>query len=203
MTQPFNRQRRQLLLDATTMLGATALLSISPWGRAVTAGIKAGDRKTGVVTVVVFDRQGRRQGPRQVRLVQLSEHQWRQRLTAAEFRILRGNGTEPAFSGRYVNPPKVTGFYRCRGCDNALFDAATQFHSGTGWPSFYQPIAASNVVEAIDTSYGMQRTEVHCARCGGHLGHKFHDGPAPTGLRYCIDSLALRFITTDKQPEPL
>jgi peptide-methionine (R)-S-oxide reductase len=122
--------------------------------------------------------------------IDFSEEQWRERLTPAQYEVLRRHGTEPAFTGDYWHV-KADGIYRCAGCGAELFDSATKFDSGTGWPSFYEPKVAENVELHRDTSHGMIRTEVRCRRCGGHLGHVFEDGPKPTGLRYCINSCAL------------
>ncbi len=124
--------------------------------------------------------------------LELSESEWRRRLTPAEFRVLREQGTEPAFRGRF-HDHHARGTYRCAGCGAPLFHSAQKFESGTGWPSFWRPIEEGRVAREADTSHGMERTEVHCARCGGHLGHVFDDGPPPTGLRYCINSVSLDF----------
>lgn len=121
-----------------------------------------------------------------------TEAEWREQLTPEEYHVAREAGTERPFSGRYVEE-KRSGTYRCVGCGLPLFDAATKFESGTGWPSFYQPIEPNRVAEHDDTSFGMRRTEVLCARCDSHLGHVFPDGPRPTGLRYCMNSLSLSF----------
>jgi len=124
------------------------------------------------------------------REVQLSEQEWRERLTPEQYEVMRQNGTEPAFTGRYWNV-KDDGIYRCAGCGAELFSSETKFESGTGWPSFYEPAVAENIELRSDDSHGMRRTEVVCRRCGGHLGHVFPDGPAPTGQRYCINSCAI------------
>lgn len=124
--------------------------------------------------------------------IELTESEWKQRLTDMQFYVLRKQGTEQAFTGDYWDN-KRSGNYLCAACQLPLFSSGTKFRSGTGWPSFYEPIKTENVEEEEDNAYGMERTEVHCARCGGHLGHIFPDGPEPTGLRYCINSVALQF----------
>ena len=118
--------------------------------------------------------------------------EWKAILTAEEFRVLREQGTERAHTGKLLKI-KMDGVYTCAGCALPLFSSETKFDSGTGWPSFYTPIQEGHIAEEVDNSYGMRRVEVHCARCGGHQGHVFPDGPEPTGLRYCINSVSLNF----------
>jgi len=121
-----------------------------------------------------------------------TDAEWKKLLTPAQYNILRQSGTEPAFSGDYEFHGK--GVYDCAACANPLFSADTEFDSGTGWPSFYQSVSKTSVLTQEDDSLLMQRQEVICARCGGHLGHVFNDGPKPTGLRYCMNSLAMKFV---------
>ena len=129
--------------------------------------------------------------------IEKTESEWRESLTPEQYHVLRQKGTEPAFSGMFYDQ-KTDGTYVCAGCKEKLFTSNTKYDSRSGWPSFWQPIEDANIGELIDVSHGMRRVEVHCAQCGGHLGHVFEDGPQPTGLRYCINSASLDFEPFEK-----
>jgi peptide-methionine (R)-S-oxide reductase len=131
--------------------------------------------------------------------LELSDEEWREKLTPAQYQVLRRSGTEPAWSGEHLHVD-AEGVFRCAGCGADLFSTDAKFESGSGWPSFDRAVAGGTIVEKADHSHFMVRTEITCTRCGGHLGHVFPDGPTDTGLRYCVNSLALAFEPTDGRP---
>lgn len=167
---------------------ASLMLSLSAFG------LHAAPKK---VKIAEFDDAGHAQGIVEVEKVTKSDKEWRAQLSADEFRVTREQGTEQAFTGK-LNKTYSEGVYRCICCGTALFDSSTKFDSGTGWPSFWAPIAKQNVKNLSDVAYGMVRVENQCARCDAHLGHVFEDGPRPTGLRYCMNSVSLRFVPRAK-----
>lgn len=144
------------------------------------------------VSVRVFDTSGELIGPLSMPPVTKSEEEWRAQLDEEQYRITRDSGTEPAFCGTLLDNQRE-GVYCCVCCDLPLFSSAHMFHSGSGWPSFFQPIAAENLIESVDASLGGVRTEITCTRCLAHLGHVFPDGPPPTGQRHCLNSESLSF----------
>lgn len=144
------------------------------------------------VRVKVFDENGRLVGPIEMDRVVKTDQEWRKQLTTEQYEVARRKGTERPFCGTLLDN-KREGVYTCICCDLPVFTSDSKFNSGTGWPSFFQPIAVENVVNAEDHSYGMRRAEILCARCDAHLGHVFDDGPRPTGLRYCVNSESLAF----------
>ena len=145
-----------------------------------------------MVRVKVFNRQGNLIGPIEMPRVEKTDAEWRAQLTPEQFQIARGKGTERPFCGTLLDN-KQSGIYTCICCRLPLFSSDSKFNSGTGWPSFFTPVAEENIAEETDVAYGMRRTEILCARCDCHLGHVFPDGPRPTGLRYCVNSESLDF----------
>jgi peptide-methionine (R)-S-oxide reductase len=183
-------QRRAFLVTAGAALAGVALWLYKKPLPADAQPLPGGAPKQ--VAIVEFTDAGERRDAVTVPMVRKTEVEWKAQLSPDSFEVARHAGTERAFSGELLNVHDQ-GVFRCICCDTALFSSATKFESGTGWPSFWAPIAKENIVESGDDSLGMRRTAVSCRRCDAHLGHVFDDGPRPTGLRYCMNSVAMRF----------
>jgi peptide-methionine (R)-S-oxide reductase len=183
--------RRRTFL--TTGLATLAGIGLWQWRNAHGPEVVSAASGPKEVTVVLFSDAGERQNKVTIAKVVKTDAEWRKQLDSNAYDITRRADTEIAFTGKYWNLHDK-GIYRCICCDNALFDSATKFESGTGWPSFWAPIAKENVHEISDMTLGMSRTAVSCTECDAHLGHVFDDGPRPTGLRYCMNSASLRFV---------
>jgi peptide-methionine (R)-S-oxide reductase len=185
--------RRGFILGSATLASYGLLVGVQRACFSAFATGRQEESNPGPETIIEFADDGTRIGAKSVAKVRRTNEEWKRLLTPGQYEVTRRGATEFAFRGDLYDQ-HAPGLYRCVCCANALFESATKFDSGTGWPSFWKPIASENVYERIDASYGVVRQEVKCTLCDAHLGHVFTDGPEPAGLRYCMNSAALRFL---------
>jgi peptide-methionine (R)-S-oxide reductase len=182
--------RRAFLVTSASACGIAALWSLQ---RPRPASAASGSTPQGMVTIVAFAANGKKTGKIIVAKIVRTDAEWKRQLSPISYEVTRQAGTEPPYTGSAWDLHD-SGLFYCVCCDTAIFNSDTKFESGTGWPSFLEPIARENVAETTDRSLGMERTAVSCSRCDAHLGHVFDDGPRPTGLRYCMNSAAMHFV---------